>query len=54
MLLEAVGEKSAAEKVINAIETVLRKGKVRTYDLGGSSKTNEVGDAIVSEMKIGG
>ena len=51
MLLEAVGEKSAAEKVINAIETVLRKGKVRTYDLGGSSKTNEVGDAIVSEMK---
>jgi len=54
MLLEAVGEKSAAEKVINAIETVLREGKVRTYDLGGNSKTSEVGDAIVSEMKIGG
>jgi tartrate dehydrogenase/decarboxylase/D-malate dehydrogenase len=54
MLLEAVGEKSASEKVINAIETVLREGKVRTYDLGGNSKTSEVGDAIVSEMKIGG
>jgi len=54
MLLEAVGEKSAAGKVINAIETVLREGKVRTYDLGGNSKTSEVGDAIVSEMKIGG
>jgi len=54
MLLEAVGEKSAAEKVVNAIETVLREGKVRTYDLGGNSKTSEVGDAIVSEMKMGG
>ncbi|MBE9595026.1 MAG: 3-isopropylmalate dehydrogenase, partial [Proteobacteria bacterium] len=54
MLLEAVGEKSAAGKVINAIETVLREGKVRTYDLGGNSKTSEVGDAIVSEMKMGG
>lgn len=54
MLLEAVGEKSASEKVINAIETVLREGKVRTYDLGGNSKTSEVGDAIVSEMKMGG
>ena len=54
MLLEAVGEKSASEKVINAIETVLREGKVRTYDLGGNSKMSEVGDAIVSEMKMGG
>ena len=54
MLLEAVGEKSASEKVINAIETVLREGKVRTYDLGGSSKMSEVGDAIVSAMKMGG
>ena len=54
MLLEAVGEKSASEKVINAIETVLREGKVKTYDLGGNSKTSEVGDAIVSAMKMGG
>ena len=54
MLLESVGEKSASEKVINAIETVLREGKVRTYDLGGNSKMSEVGDAIVSEMKMGG
>ena len=53
MLLEAVGEKNAAERVINAIETVLREGKVRTYDLGGNSKTSEVGDAIVNAMKMG-
>jgi tartrate dehydrogenase/decarboxylase/D-malate dehydrogenase len=51
MLLESIGEKSASEKVINAIETVLREGQVRTYDLGGNAKTSEVGDAIVSEIK---
>lgn len=50
MLLETVGEKEASEKVLNAIETVLREGKVRTYDLGGNSKTSEVGDAIVKAI----
>ncbi|MCD6455766.1 MAG: hypothetical protein J7K81_03120 [Methanophagales archaeon] len=50
MLLENIGEKSASQKVLNAIETVLRRGKVRTYDLGGKSKTGEVGDAIVREV----
>ncbi len=51
MLLETVGEKSASEKVLDAIEAVLKEGKVRTYDLGGNSKTSEVGDAIVSEIR---
>jgi len=51
MLLKTVGEKSASERVLGAIESVLRKGKVRTYDLGGNSKTSEVGDAIVEEIR---
>ena len=51
MLLETVGEKSASGRVLGAIEAVLREGKVRTYDLGGNSKTSEVGDAIVGEVK---
>ncbi|MBN1763408.1 MAG: isocitrate/isopropylmalate dehydrogenase family protein [Methanomicrobia archaeon] len=51
MLLDTIGEKPAAEQVIAAIETVLREGKVRTYDLGGSSKTSEVGDAIVAKIR---
>jgi 3-isopropylmalate dehydrogenase len=51
MLLENIGEKNASQKVLNAIETVLRKGKVRTYDLGGKSRTSEVGDAIVRVIK---
>jgi isocitrate/isopropylmalate dehydrogenase len=51
MLLENIGEKPAADRVIAAIEAVLKEGKVRTYDLGGSSKTSEVGDAIVDKIK---
>jgi len=51
MLLETVGEKSASGRVLGAIEAVLREGKVRTYDLGGNSKTSEVGDAIVGELR---
>jgi len=51
MLLKTIGEKSASERVLGAIESVLRKGKVRTYDLGGNSKTSEVGDAIVEEIR---
>ncbi|MCD6210168.1 MAG: isocitrate/isopropylmalate dehydrogenase family protein [Methanophagales archaeon] len=51
MLLENIGESRASEIVLHAIEAVLRDGKVRTYDLGGKSKTGEVGDAIVSAIK---
>lgn len=51
MLLDNIGESHASEIVLHAIEAVLRDGKVRTYDLGGKSKTSEVGDAIVSAIK---
>lgn len=51
MLLENVGEKRASENVISAIEALLLEGKVRTYDLGGRSKTDEIGDAIIEKMK---
>ena len=52
LLLENVGEKRAAERVLHAIEAVLREGQVRTYDLGGSSKTSEVGDAIAEKIRV--
>ncbi len=51
MLLDTIGEHRASESVIRAIETVLRDGKVRTYDLGGTSKTSDVGDAIVEKIR---
>ena len=51
LLLADLGEDTAAETVLTAIESVLRTGKVKTYDLGGNSSTSEVGDAIVSEIR---
>jgi 3-isopropylmalate dehydrogenase len=54
LLLENVGEKRASDRVLQAIEAVLREGHVRTYDLGGSSKTSEVGDAIAEEIRSQG
>ncbi|MEM3400158.1 MAG: 3-isopropylmalate dehydrogenase [Candidatus Micrarchaeia archaeon] len=46
LMLETLGEEKAAVRVERAVEKVLAAGKVRTYDIGGKSKTSEVGDAI--------
>jgi 3-isopropylmalate dehydrogenase len=51
MLLEHLGEKQAADGILKAIEASLRGGKVRTYDLGGTSKTSEVGTEIARIVK---
>lgn len=50
MMLEQLGEKEAAFIVGEAIKKVLKEGKFRTRDLGGTSKTSEVGDAIASAV----
>lgn len=46
MLLEHLGEKEAAGSVLRAIEQNIKEGKVRTPDMGGASKTSDVGDDI--------
>ncbi len=51
MLLESIGEKLAAERVMKGIELVLAEGKVRTPDWGGNSKTCDFGDAVVEAIK---
>lgn len=49
MMLEHLGEFSAAEAIVKAIETVLTSGP-RTPDLGGSSSTSDVGKAIAEAL----
>ena len=51
MLLDHLGEAKAAEDVIRAIEMNLAEGKVKTYDLGGTATTSNVGDDIASKVK---
>ncbi|MCP8311255.1 MAG: isocitrate/isopropylmalate family dehydrogenase [Candidatus Methylarchaceae archaeon HK01M] len=51
LLLENLGLERSAVKVEKATEEILREGKVKTYDLGGKSKTSEVGEAIAKRVK---
>ena len=46
MMLEHLGETQAASGIQAAVKTVLKQGQVRTKDMGGSSKTSEMGDAV--------
>jgi isocitrate/isopropylmalate dehydrogenase len=50
MMLDYLGENRWAERIENAIVTVLEKGKVLTPDLGGSSLTTQVTDAIIGAL----
>jgi tartrate dehydrogenase/decarboxylase/D-malate dehydrogenase len=52
MLLDHLGERDAAKAVEFATLAVLAEGKVRTRDLGGTSTTSEVGDAIFAALPL--
>jgi len=43
--------KNGANLIEKAVELILKEGKVRTYDLSGSSSTSDVGDAISERIK---
>ncbi|MFQ6011477.1 MAG: isocitrate/isopropylmalate dehydrogenase family protein [Nitrososphaerales archaeon] len=46
MLLEDLGLDKASKRVEDSVSQVLSQGKIRTYDLGGTSKTSEVATEI--------
>lgn len=50
LMLRHLGEKEAADKIENAASDVLNEGKVLTADLGGTSSTDEITDAIIARL----
>jgi len=48
MMVDWLGEKESGNTIERAVSGILVDGKVRTRDLGGSSRTWEVGDVISS------
>lgn len=50
MMLEHLGMKEAAEAVNAAVVSVLGEGKLRTPDLGGTSKTGELTDGVLGHL----
>ncbi|MBN1157611.1 isocitrate/isopropylmalate dehydrogenase family protein [Candidatus Woesearchaeota archaeon] len=51
LMLEQVGRMESAKKIIDAIESVLKEGKVRTKDLGGTNSCSNMGDAIAKRIE---
>jgi 3-isopropylmalate dehydrogenase len=51
MMLDWLGEKEMSKKVEDAVAAIIAEGKVRTYDMGGSSTTTEMADAICEKIK---
>jgi isocitrate dehydrogenase (NAD+) len=50
LMLRYLGEKSAADRVENAIRNVYSVGSARTRDLGGTATTAKFVEAILAEM----
>ena len=50
-MLEFFGHKEWADRLIDIIEELMVEGKTLTPDMGGSSKTSEVGDAVVAKLE---
>jgi tartrate dehydrogenase/decarboxylase / D-malate dehydrogenase len=50
MLLDHLGMEEAGQSVERAVAAVLAEGKLRTADLGGSSSTQQVTDAIIERL----
>ncbi|WP_461210242.1 isocitrate/isopropylmalate dehydrogenase family protein [Desulfocurvus sp. DL9XJH121] len=46
MLLDFAGEKEAAQGIGDAVAKVLARGEVRTKDMGGTHRTDQMGDAV--------
>jgi len=51
LMLDWLGEKEDAAKLDQAIASVVKEGKIRTYDLGGSNTSLEVAEEIANKFK---
>ncbi|MDH5353858.1 MAG: isocitrate/isopropylmalate family dehydrogenase, partial [Gammaproteobacteria bacterium] len=50
MMLEHLGEKDSADRLMSAIETVTAAGDIMPADLGGTATTREMTDAVIKAL----
>jgi isocitrate/isopropylmalate dehydrogenase len=50
MMLEWLGEGDKARRLDEAVGAVLREGRVRTYDMGGTATTLEMAEAVAANL----
>jgi len=51
LMIEYLGEGELASRLENSIASVLKEGKVRTYDLGGNNTSLEVAKEVARKLK---
>jgi len=50
MMFDYLGEVKASSQIEQSVKEVLIEGNIRTYDLGGTSSTTEVAEAISKKI----
>jgi 3-isopropylmalate dehydrogenase len=50
LMLDWLEETSMASRLENAIAAVIKEGKVRTYDMGGSNTSLEMAEAVAKKL----
>ncbi|MGA2533483.1 MAG: isocitrate/isopropylmalate dehydrogenase family protein [Candidatus Aminicenantales bacterium] len=50
MMLEWIGETAKAAVIEEAVAAVIKEGQVRTYDMGGSSTSLDIGRAVAGKL----
>lgn len=51
LMLDHLGERTTAQQIQTALETVYRQGKHTTRDVGGKAGTEEFADAVIAALK---
>jgi isocitrate dehydrogenase (NAD+) len=51
LMLDHLGERTAAERIQNALETVYSEARHTTRDVGGKAGTEEFADAVIAALK---
>ena len=51
MMLEHLGLNAEAGLLMDAVTAVLAAGRVRTHEIGGTSATAEVADAVIEALE---
>lgn len=52
MMLDYMGENTAAKKIETALFEVLKEGRILTKDLGGSASTDEFSEEIIKKLSV--
>ncbi|MFA5563266.1 MAG: isocitrate/isopropylmalate dehydrogenase family protein [Candidatus Caldatribacteriota bacterium] len=50
MMMEELGENETALTIENAVMNMLKKGTIKTVDMGGNSSTKAVSEAVINEL----